>query len=308
MLTKCYNCRYFVREDEEICFNCGTENPGENGFWYEINFKRVILIFFLSYDLEVILFFLTGNSFFNSIITSLFISFFVTFVAEVFFLSLQNAKVYPGRLNAKFSTAENRIRELSERKQNINKILSQISKSDTEKLQDVKIKLVAAKEIIESQMNRYELQADKIKLIRIQNEVAPVLFDFQNLKYAQTENALKTVAAAKKEVKKLKSNIDASYRAEDRFSELDSFTEQLAETENSYNLLRESLIGRQAALALRDISDTEDKIYRPDELEEAIETFNINTELTELSSSFEELENEYKKLKSDNPFEEKLLS
>lgn len=91
--------------------------------------------------------------------------------------------------------------------------------------------------------------------------------------------------------------------------EKESFLTQLAETESSCEKLREALLSRQAVRALQDISPLQENLKLPSakEIVHAAESFNIQTTLTDFSESFEELEHEYKRLKTEEEIDQKLL-
>ncbi|MEZ5429107.1 MAG: hypothetical protein R2747_22870 [Pyrinomonadaceae bacterium] len=215
-------------------------------------------------------------------------------------------------MNAKQEIIEKRLSELTRRTRQIDAILEKIKQDDTPQLQDTRRKLLSAREIVTGQYARYELQAGKIEIARLQNGVLPFLENLQRLNEFETENGLITIENAKHEVEKIRRNLTNYYAIEFPKavqSEKNGFLSQLKETEDSCDKLREAILSRQAARALRDITPIEDGIDAPnaEEVAHAVETFNIQSTLTDFSDSFEELENEYRRLRAENDVGKKLM-
>ena len=172
-------------------------------------------------------------------------------------------------------------------------------------LQQVRQKLLSAREIVIGQFARYELQDKKIELVRLQNKVSPYLFGIHRLNEFEMENGLVTIENTKTEINRIRQNLtrhDAIDFPPKILPEKESFLSQLDETETSCEKLREVLLSRQAALALRDISPIEETVKFPDskELMKEADVFNIQTTITDFSESFDELEREYRRLKSED--------
>ena len=198
------------------------------------------------------------------------------------------------------------------RQQQIDTVLDKIKDTDGQNLQSVRQKLLSAREIVISQFARYELQKQKIELVRLQNRVSPYLHSLHRLNEFESENGLLTIEKTQTEVNKIKQNL-TNYVAiefpERALPEKENFLAQLAETENSCEKLREALLSRQAARALHDISPIEESLKLPSakEIVHAAETFNIQTTLTDFSESFDELEHEYKRLRAEEEVSQQLL-
>ncbi len=304
MITTCYVCNYFVHKDDPECLNCGTVKPTS-----KVNFKRAFIIFIstliLVFSISIGMFELNGSS----LAFAFFMVFFLTLCLEGILSSLN--KITPNSLWSRENVIEQRLEELTVRNMNVNKVLNQINESDSKQLQGVRTKLLSAKEIISNQYERYELQKKKIDLIRVQNNLSPVLFDMQNLNESQIDNGLRALNKAKNQINTLREKVSENIPSEfskQNLPERDGFVEQLDETEVSYTKMRESLISRQATNALRDITSLSETSNNTNELAHAVETFNVNAEISTFSESFEELEAEYKRLKSEDGINEKFLT
>lgn len=216
-------------------------------------------------------------------------------------------------LNSKDKIIENRISELKRRGEKIDSVLDKIKKTDGKSLQEVRQKLLSAREIVISQFARYELQKQKIELVRLQNGVSPYLFGLHRLNEFETENGLVTIENTRHEINKIRQNLtrhDAIDFPGKALPEKQSFLEHLEETENSCQKLREALLSRQAARALQDISPIEENLKLPGakEIVRESDVFNIQTTLTDFSESFDELEREYRRIKAEEETGQKLLA
>ena len=216
-------------------------------------------------------------------------------------------------MRGKQSLIEKRISELDKRSQKIDAVLDKIKETDGGNLQEVRQKLLAAREIVISQFARYELQAKKIELVRLQNDVSPYLFALHRLNEFETENGLATIEYSKQEINKIRQNLTNYIAIEfpaGTLPEKLSFLAQLRETEDSCEKLREALLSRQAARALQNISPIEENLKLPNakEIAHAAETFSIQTNLTDFGDSFEELEREYRRLQTESEVSQSILN
>lgn len=205
-----------------------------------------------------------------------------------------------------------RIYELNQRGRKIDAILDKIRENDSRQLQNVRAKLLDARQIVISQYARYELQKQKIELIRLQNVASPYLYRLHRLNEFETEEGLTAVEQTLSEMEKIRRNLtryDAIEFPAGVLPEKQNFLAQLTETETSCEKLREVILSRQAAQALRDVSPLKDNLKLPNskEFTHAVDTFNIQTTLTDFSESFDELERDYKRLKAEEEISQKFL-
>lgn len=325
MLTKCLKCGYFVSHFEKICPNCGRKNQGST-------FERTTLLKWKtpsSYGLAFsglitfLCFILFSESLYSNysfLIPIFFISFFLSTFAVYLMTKERFEKEYQhyaenplSDLDRKEKVIKRRLSDLSNRAKQIDIVLSRIKQNDTPHLQETRKKLLIAREIVTGQYARYELQSKKIEVARLQNGVLPFLNNLQRLNDFETESGLMTIESAKHEVEKIRQNLTSFYAIEFPQAvqpERDNFLSQLDETANSCDKLREALLSKQAARALQGISPVEENLHAPTskEIAHAVETFNIQATLTDFSESFEELENEYRRLRAENNVSRKLLA
>ena len=334
MLTKCVNCGFYVRQTDEFCLNCGIKNPNEalkkkkrskglSRKMFRSNSFLVIFSLFLTFIFVYVLadriienfYYLRNYIRFAALIIWFFLFYALFVLLKTLKLPKKVSHVLKNRnnLNSKTKIIDQRIAELNSRGHRIKTVLDKIKDTDGESLQEIRRKLLSAREIITSQFARYELQKQKIELVRLQNDVSPYLFALHRLNEFETANGLVTVENTRTEINKIRQNL-TNYVAiefpEKTFPEKQNFlAQQLAETENSCEKLREALLSRQAARALQDISPLEENLKLPSakEIVHAAETFNIQTTLTDFSESFEELEHEYKRLRAEEETSQKLL-
>lgn len=215
-------------------------------------------------------------------------------------------------LDKKEKIINERSAELAKRGQKIDAVLDRIKDTDSRQLQDVRTKLFSAREIVISQFARYELQKQKIELVRLQNGVSVYLSGLHRLNDLETENGLLAIETAQREIDRIRQSLtryDAIEFSERVLPEKENFLSQLSETVDSCDKLREAILSRQAIRALRDISPIEESLKLPDskDLAHAADTFNIETTLTDFGESFEELEREYKRLRMENEVSHDIL-
>lgn len=315
MLTKCVECKFYVRQTDEFCLNCGFHNPAlkfQNG---KFNLKRFALIevvvLTICFSLAVTI---TPISQFKAVyificlLFSLYVALSVTFI----FGTIKDKENYTARKAAnkdnlieRGKTIQKRAGELTNRGDKIDAILDRIKETDSSQLQEVRLKLLAAREIVVSHFARYELQARKIELVRLQNDVLPYLFGLHRLNDLETENGLVAIEISQEEIKRMRQNLtrfDSIEFPEKVLPEKEMFLSQLEETENSCEKLREAILSRQATRALQEISPIEENLKFPasKDLAHATETFNISAMLTDFGESFEELEREYRRLRAES--------
>ncbi len=324
MLTKCENCGFYVSSFEKKCPNCGRSVSLQKVADGYLQIAKKPAFFALFFSLILVFpatFFLFGD-FYSFIqltisVTLLYlIIFFTLFLIQLKRHNISTVEeiVEPlSSLRGKQSLIEKRISELDKRSQKIDAVLDKIKETEGGNLQEVRQKLLAAREIVISQFARYELQAKKIELVRLQNDVSPYLFALHRLNEFETENGLATIEYSKQEINKIRQNLTNYIAIEfpaGTLPEKLSFLAQLRETEDSCEKLREALLSRQAARALQNISPIEENLKLPNakEIAHAAETFSIQTNLTDFGDSFEELEREYRRLQTESEVSQSLLN
>lgn len=329
MLTECINCGFYVRPNDEFCLNCGIESPSKeftepsaSVFFISSLIRSDFLKIICSMILTLILllavadwnfskiFYLRDIYFFSTIILGLLLSFALLFLLQKWL----HAKLKPKRkkkpesFTSKLKLIDKRLSDLERRAKQIDLVLSRIIENKSQQLNEIRPKLLEARKIASNQLARYELQKQKVQLVRLQNGVSPYLAGWNRLNEYETENGLTTIKNTKQKMDKIRQNLAIEF-PEKALPEKRHFLSQLDETETSFEQLREALLSRQAARALREISPIEENLQLPngEEIAHAAETFNVQTTLTNFSESFDELEREYQRLKAEEVIGQKLL-
>jgi hypothetical protein len=319
MLSKCVQCGFYVRQNDEFCPNCGVENriekTEENANQRNIP-RQFSLVIILTFILGLILLGMSPNigfeliplSFLFGIPSGILFNKFIQRQELKEKLQL-NKRKRVSNLIEKDKIISERIEELSQRIRQIELVLSRIGESSKKHLADVRTKLLSAREIINSQFGRYKLQKYKIKLVRLQNNVSPYLSYLQSLDEFRIEEGVITSEQTIREVGKLRESISNDFPSKVEAERAD-FLKNLNETSQSCEKLWEALLSKQALFALKDVQPTNEigQILHAEELAHATETFNLQAKLTDFSESFDELEAEYKRLTADDEITQKFLT
>lgn len=329
MLTKCVNCRFYVRQAADVCLNCGTQEPSlpyeksellnNNVFLFFLFLTPVLILTTVFYLLIYVSGFpisdlgnIIGLGVIAGIITSI--------VSYRHIANQQRKKVFERRkvnqgssLIYREKVIKKRIEDLIKRENGIDLVIDRIDRKSSKQLQAARVKLLEAREIVTSQIARYELQKNKIDLVRLQNSVLPYLDGMHRLDEFQIENGIVESEMVTEEINRIRHNLtsyDAIDFPKETLPDKEGFLDQLKETENSCEQLREVLLTRQAARTLRDIQPVEESLKLPPakDLARQIETFNIEVTLIDFSESFDELEREYKRLKADDEISQQFLT
>ncbi len=329
MLSKCVQCGFYVRQNDEFCPNCGGFEPTKN---YDLKPQKYIRLLSLlrSMDFRVVfsvfvafcvLMILSDFSFFSVFYFQWYIYFFALILGALTsfslsfwlkkFLIVEN--ISREKTTKCLSTQEKivlkRIKTLEQRANQIENILQRIGESSKKTLSDVRTKLISANEIVVSQLSRYELQNYKIKLVRLQNNMSPYFLYLHRLDEFRIEEGILTGEQTIREVGKIRESISDSFPKKVEIERAD-FLKNLDETSQSCEKLWEALLSKQALFALKDVQPTNEigTILHAEELAHATETFNLQAKLTDFSESFDELEDEYKRLTADDEITQKFLT
>lgn len=327
MLTKCVNCGFYFTAADEFCPGCGLSAAYTLEPTLNINYRRVLIIALsLTVLLAALIFFTSsGTTLPGILLIAALLGTVGSLAVEAGFFNLfsqmKSSAVNPSSLAAKERIIAKRIAELGKRGAAIDEVMRQITETDGRKLQEVRQKLLTARELVADQIARYELQQQKIALVRLQNRVEPYLFGLDRLDETESKKGLAAVEKARQELEQLRrpqsahlsiDGVDAAVveLPEKASAEKRAFLDQLDETEASCGQLREAILSRQAARALQDISPLEEGL-RLDGTKDAgrdAALFTIRATLTDFSDSFDELENEYRRIRAEAETEQKLLA
>lgn len=303
MLTSCVHCKFYVRDTDDFCFNCGVEKPTvplpRTSAWTKLArrlMRSSVFQLVLSFSITTALIILTFGDSIQSpwqlsgwFWFAAYATWFTIFV--VLYLASRRISRRPRRerrktkqnLTSREKIIVQRLSELDSRRQHLNVLYHRTNEAG---LNDIDGKLLTAREIVDSQRRLYRLHLRKIELVRVQNLVAPYLEQFAVLNEFSAENAIVEIDNANRQIEKMESD-NVSDGAESS-----EFAAKLVETKASMTKLRDSLLRAQATRALSGIKN----VLPPEtdqSIERASELFNIQTSLTDFSDSFEELERNY---------------
>jgi hypothetical protein len=308
MLTNCDYCRFYIQQDDEFCLNCGTATRDDST---RSLIKLLIIASPVCVAAAYLIVVISENQvppdspfIARFILIFCFLLMSVVGCFELFYNRRTTPKLV-STLYEKQKIIENRVNELNARSQKIDAVLDKIKQTDSPQLQDVRAKLLSARELVASHLARYELQRRKIELVRLQNGISAYLSEMHRLSEIEMENGLKVIERTTGAINHIRQNLTrpgAIDFPKKVLPEKESFLSQLVETEASCRKLREALLASQAMQALRGIEPLQESLHLPNtkDLAHSAETFNAQTTLTDFSESFDELEREYKRLKAED--------
>jgi Skp family chaperone for outer membrane proteins len=325
MLSKCLKCDFNVRNSDEFCLNCGLKDPAKDTFRLGL-FSQKRLLFS-----SIFIFFLISSLVVNALTPAfdgftafriLFVSLWSVVVGS--FLGLAFNYIVVAELNSQYlvnrflynknnlidrnKTISKRMTELQSRLAKLENVINRIGIAKTQNLQSVQQKLVSARKILSNHFLRYKLQQQRIELIRSQNKISPYVENVERLNEFETENGIVTAGHTIEKVTSIEQELARDFPAQIE-AEKQHFIEQLKQTENVCEKLREVLLSKQAMRALKDISPLDDLNLLPQtvDLSHASETFSIQATLTDFSDSFEQLESEYRRIIDESEVSQKLI-
>lgn len=333
MLTKCVNCEFYVKRNDKFCYNCGIKFPFKEFTQVSPNtlkIKRFVSSFSLKIILSVLFttfilfaatdFDVSGIAYLRDwILVFIFIIGIAVPLLSLYLIDKWcDRRIYPMRTKTPFNLSsrskliEERLSDLHKRVRTIDSVLSQINENSGDELRATVPKLLSAREMVTSQFARYELQKQKIELVRLQNSVSPYLFSLHRLNAHETDHGLAAIETTKREIDQIRRSL-TSYAAIEfpaqTAAEKENFLTQLNETDASCEHLREALLSKQAARALQGIAPIEENLKLPGmkDLAHSAETFNLQATLTDFTESFDELEREYQRVRAESETSKKLL-
>lgn len=209
---------------------------------------------------------------------------------------------HPESLVYKENVITQRISELSEREQKVTAVLSRVKQSRDEKWEQVRETLLGSLQTLTRQHARYSAKFTEIETVRLQNMIAPFIYNTDRFSFEQIDAHLKTIEDAENGAGELTRKLDEQRGVLGGVSEIEELARRLSEIQESMGKLRDALVGRQAVLALQGITPLEEALTPLSSPVAAIresEIFNIQVAITDFSASFDELESEYLRVQSE---------
>lgn len=315
----CVNCGFNVVPSNQRCANCGVLYPLEplsivpKDYSYIYAFTVLASILLPVFYLKSIV-----GLFFGFIIglpVGMVLVFFFGGISKVIAKELTNRSQetaerrvesrklpHPESLVYKENVITQRISELSEREQKVTAVLSRVKQSRDEKWEQVRETLLGSLQTLTRQHARYSAKFTEIETVRLQNMIAPFIYNTDRFSFEQIDAHLKTIEDAENGAGELTRKLDEQRGVLGGVSEIEELARRLSEIQESMGKLRDALVGRQAVLALQGITPLEEALTPLSSPVAAIresEIFNIQVAITDFSASFDELESEYIRVQSE---------
>lgn len=216
---------------------------------------------------------------------------------------------YPESLAYKENIIRQRTSELSKREQQVNAVLDRARLSTGEHWEQVRATLEASVQTLKRQHARYCAKSVELDTVRLQNRLTPFIYDTLGFSYEDIDAHLKTIERAQSNAVKLGEQLDEQRRVLGSETDIEELSQRLSEIQQSMRKLLDTLVGRQAVLALKGITPLDDAlspISKPLAAIRETEVFNIQVAITDFSTSFDELESEYVRLQTEEDAAEKV--
>jgi hypothetical protein len=217
--------------------------------------------------------------------------------------------LYSESLEYKASIIKQRVEELAKREKQLVAVLDRARENTGEKWDQVRTTLEASIQTPKRQRARYSAKALEIDMVRLQNKLAPFIYDTGKLSYEQIDGHLKVVEEAQTKAVGLGKQLNEQRQVLGSVREIEELSQRLAEIQESTGKLRDALVGQQAVLALKDITPLDDAltpILPPMAAIRESEVFNMQVAITDFSASFDELESEYVRVQSEEEVAQKV--
>ena len=261
---KCLRCGFNVTPQEERCLDCGVLHPLQSLTVKGEDYSFIIALGVLAALIVPALYYGSQEGVSGFIICAFPVAL-IIFVgiskAVSDALSRRSQKLaerevanrtasYPESLAYKENIIEQRTSELSKREQQVNAVLERARLSTGEKWEQVRVTLEDSIQTLKRQHARYSAKSVEIDTVRLQNKLAPFVYNNDRFTYDQIDSHLKTIERAEHNAGKLGEQLDEQRRVLGSVTDLEEVSQRLSEFQESTQKLRDALIGQQAVLAL----------------------------------------------------------
>ena len=168
--------------------------------------------------------------------------------------------------------------------------------------------LDSAESILLHQRERYHAKLWEIALVRWQNTLEPLASDWESLTHETCNHRLRLLEAARDRGQAFLNEWDGVDVSD--VPESGRCVSKLREALAACEQLREDLIVRQAALAVKGIAPLDDALHHtlnPHDSLKSLDIFNARASIGEFSTAFGELEAEYSRLRSEEELAERTV-
>lgn len=322
----CVNCEFNVPTSNLRCANCGVLYPFESLSIVPKDYSYIYVFTVLACVLLPVFYLKSIVGFFFGVIigvpVGLVIGSFFGGISKVIAKELTNRSrnsaerrvewrksPHPESLVYKEDVITKRITELSEREQKVSAVLSRVKQSRDEKWEQVRETLLGSLQTLTRQHARYRAKFIEIETVRLQNVLAPFIYDEDQLSFEQIDGHLKAIEEVQERAEGLTMKLEEQRRVLGSVRDIDELARRLLEIQASMGRLQDAFVGRQAVLALQGITPLEEALAPLSSPVAAIiesEIFNIQVAITDFSASFNELESEYLRVQSEEDAAQKI--
>lgn len=157
---------------------------------------------------------------------------------------------------------------------------------------------------LDSLRTSYQFKLGELGLLHWQNRLMGAFFNLENLSSDEIRNHLKEIEEDRKVWVgvSLDAEMSIKYRKQTFSLEVKVLVDRINETLKSSYKIHDALLARKAVIVLKDIAPLKDALHPVSSAVDTIrglEVFNIQVALTNFSASFNELEAEYVRIKSE---------
>ena len=307
MLIECQNCAFYLSENEKFCLNCGYPATGfvpeslsdEAVSNFNLAFSCLtaliaggIYVYVNSFDfknLPYLTFFLILGFLLGALIFPFYAMIANNRLAKEDFQRRDSFADNPRTLGYREEIILQKSLELEEELRNIEHLQAENKTLPNERAGR---QLTEARESVLTQIALCELQKERISIIRMQNNLLPLLYESDNFR---SQTAINEINAALRKLKSIRLSLTNDYAIEfpkESLKEKEIFLGEMERTAESLFKLRDNIIQYQAANSLENSQNTPIDQSSTD-LTHMIESFNIQTSLTEFDNSYKRLEKNY---------------
>jgi hypothetical protein len=316
---QCLECHFNVTAHDQRCPNCGILRPLESLTVRKEEYSAVITGIAIASIIVLALIFASQMGIGGVICFALPIgaalAFFFGSISKAVSKALGQRDIakrkapHPESLEYKANLISQRISELSKREQQLVAVLDRARENTGEKWEQVRATLETSIQTPKRQLARYSAKSLEIEMVRLQNGLAPFIYDTDRLSYEEIDVHLKIVEDAQTKAVKLGKQLDGHRQVLGSVPEIDELSQRLHDIQESTGRLRDALVGQQAVLALKGITPLDDAlnpISPPIAAIRESEVFNMQVAITDFSASFNELESEYVRVQTEEDVGQKV--
>lgn len=159
------------------------------------------------------------------------------------------------------------------------------------------------------QRARYSAKYVEIDTVRLQNRLAPLIYETETFSYDQIDVHLRTIEETQKDGIRLRKQLDEQRQVLGTVPDIEELAQRSSEIQESMGKLRDAFVSQQAVLALKGITPLDDALIPvspPLTSLRETEVFNSQVAITDFSASFDELESQYARVQAEEDVAQKV--